>query len=518
MKRFSPRKGGGNAGIFVAGFSMFPAMGFVALTQVGFNDKMTAPAIVTILFGLAVIIYILLRNAAIGFGYGIGDEYLYLKRGKHKREIALSDIESAGILEDTGLQIFLSRLAAPIAESQMQLDIRKWWQNSKVYGDIARWVSVVITETETRAGGPLSITKYQLNLSGKVVSLKLKNGELLLVTPARTDKYLDELSARGIPELSGNESLNSIPKPDLNSTPREDAEKGRRRRVILIIPAVLAIVLTAAYLFYTNRPFPDDYGTFISMRNYLNTVLINSGAQEKEINSYFEDYSLDLNPLYSFMFKNSKLSLYLKSYESRLIDTATISQFEIGEGTEDFFDFTFMLRPQEVYSLPFFHGDALKALPGVDGALYMDFYSFDNTADLDNFFGPRIEKIKQAMELAEPYWKTEGFGELTGHLDAYKSPYRFEIIKPEKADEEELKRYFATAYTCFSLYTEAYLASLQVHSGWLYLEEAELNRKNMEDFVGILYEHDVAVKMGKKIFPKEEFDTYFLKGFWGVVE
>ncbi|HAK46327.1 MAG TPA: hypothetical protein DCO79_10480, partial [Spirochaeta sp.] len=240
-----------------------------------------------------------------------------------------------------------------------------------------------------------------------------------------------------------------------------------------------------------------------------------AGAAERDINGYFNEYNLNLNPLYSFMFRNSHLSLYLKSYQSKIIDTGTISQFEIGD-TGIFFDFTFMIRPREQYSLPFFHGDALKALPGVDGALYMDFYSFENTMDLDAFFGQNVELIERAMKLAAPYWKHEGFGELTAHLDEYKSPYRFEILEPEKVAEDERAEYFKTVRECFNLYSNAYLNSLKAHEADESLEDAALNSAEINGFVDILYEHDIAVRMGKMIFPEEDFDRYFLEGFWGV--
>lgn len=292
----------------------------------------------------------------------------------------------------------------------------------------------------------------------------------------------------------------------------------RAGRIILIITAAVLIITAGILISYMNKAFPDDYGIFSDMRNFLTESLIKSGAAERSINQRFNNYRLQLNPLFAFMFKADSLSLILKSYESDLLDTGTISQFEIGENSGILFDFTFMLRPAESLSLPFFHGDALKALPGVDGALYMDFYAFDNTMNIEDFFGTRIEKIKQARKLAAPYWKHEGFGELTVHLNEFKSPYRLEIIEPKKASEEEKQLYFKTAFECFRLYTEAYLESLQAHADSAVPSDAALNAGHINDFVDILYEHDVAVKMGKTIFPEEDFDSYFLDGFWGTAD
>lgn len=290
----------------------------------------------------------------------------------------------------------------------------------------------------------------------------------------------------------------------------------KKRNKLIITIIVIIVLMTAAFLLYhITKPFPDDFENFIGMREDLTQNLNAFGAEERDINSFFTDYKLHLNFLYRFMFKNPELSLYLKSYHNDMIEAGTISQFEIGK-TGTFFDFTFMIRPKPEYSLPFFHGDALKALPGVDGALYMDFYSFKNTIELERFFGSNLSLIKKALELARPYWKHEGFGELTVHLDDYKSPYRFEILEPGKASAEERAEYFDIARKCFNLYSTAYLRSLEEHAEFESKTDAEINKAGINGFVDILWEHDIAVKMGKMLFPEADFEKYFLEGFWGV--
>ena len=288
-----------------------------------------------------------------------------------------------------------------------------------------------------------------------------------------------------------------------------------RKKTLLVIIVITAL-LGAAAVIHFSKPFPDDFETFIGMREDLTLKLLDADAVGKKVNDYFDGYKLKLNPLFRTMFKTGRLSLYLKSYESDIIDTATISQFEIGEDSGTFFDFTFMIRAQAEYSFPFFHGDALKKLPGVNGAFYMDFYSFENTMDYEEFFGDEIGRIEEALELAEPYWKNEDFGELTTHLDEFKSPYRFEILEPVKVSEAQRAEYFKTVRKCFNLYTEAYLNSLNNHAEEKAQAEASVNTAGINGFVDILYEHDVAVKMGKMLFPEEDFERYFLEGFWGV--
>lgn len=291
-------------------------------------------------------------------------------------------------------------------------------------------------------------------------------------------------------------------------------KKSLKRSLISFI-SLLFILIIAAMIYYFSPP-ADDYGTFLNMREFQIKELAGYSNSEREINQTFENYTLSLPPLYAFMFKDNNLSLFLKSYEGERIETATINQLEIGRNTGNFFDFTFMIRPRPEYNVPFFHGDALKALPGVTSALYMDFYSLNSSVDLAAFFGKRAEQLQKAVKLAEPYWKHEGFGELTPHLDPYKSPWRLEMIEPERGTEKEKQEYFKTVYTCFTLYMKAYMESLYLAERPGNPELTKENRAEIEQFVSILYKEDIAVKMGKMIFPPEDFDTYFLNGFWGI--
>jgi hypothetical protein len=287
-------------------------------------------------------------------------------------------------------------------------------------------------------------------------------------------------------------------------------------KIILIVVCIFSALFLTVLSIYLFSPAPADFGTFVKMRNFQERVLVQAGAVEKPVTRYFENYILKLPLLYKIMFKADNLSLYLKSYASDRIHTATINQLEIGSGTDNFFDFTFLIRPHYQLNVPLFHGDALKPLPGVTGALYMDFYSLNESVDLKLFFKDTQHKISEALELAAPYWKHEGFGELTPHLDPFKSLYRLEMVEPKDVTEEELRQFYMTVFTCFTLYTEAYLEALE---NWKSEENPvfqALREQEVRDFVSILYEKDIAVKMGKMIFPEEDFDRYFLDGFWGT--
>ena len=291
--------------------------------------------------------------------------------------------------------------------------------------------------------------------------------------------------------------------------------KRKTRIILIVIISIFAGIIIAATIYFF-MPSASDYGTFLKMRNVHLDSLENIGVNDRFAAKSFEDYSMKLPLLYAYMFKTEVLSLYLKSVSSEKIETATINQLEIGKDTDDYFDFTFMIRARPEYNVPFFHGDALKALPGVTGALYMDFYSFESTLDAEMFFMGETDKLELAMELARPYWKNDGFGELTPHLDPYKSRWRLEMVEPEQGGIKETKQYFDTVLRCYSLYLEAYLNSLERAVVVDDPEIIEKTKSEIKNFVSILYEHDIAVRMGKMIFPEQDFDSYFLDAFWGV--
>jgi hypothetical protein len=249
MNKFAARKDGKNSKIFVVGFMFFPLFGIISLIAGGLNSEMTIPAVISILFGAIIITYILIRKSAAGFLYAIDDEGILLKRGRKKRVIPFKDIYAAGRIKGEKLQKLMSILAKPMAEAQKQMNVKKWWKNAKIYGDITKWVSVVITETETRSGSPLDITQYQLNLEGEVVTLKLKNGELILLTPKQTAEFVSAIVDQNIRTLTDDECIGSVPVPDLTNTPSEDSSAGRRLRIGSLITALVIIVAILTWFF-----------------------------------------------------------------------------------------------------------------------------------------------------------------------------------------------------------------------------------------------------------------------------
>ncbi|HAK44836.1 MAG TPA: hypothetical protein DCO79_02795 [Spirochaeta sp.] len=167
-------------------------------------------------------------------------------------------MEGVSVLDGADLANYLGILAARIAESKMQMDLRRWWENSKVYGEIILWVSVVITETEKISGGPLSITKYTLNMEGPVIIIHLKNGEVLMLTPEQAEDFAELLKSRGAADIDASYCIASIPLPSSSFDREGNIKKGRRRRIISL---VMFFVIAGAVLgwFFLTGPGSEGY-------------------------------------------------------------------------------------------------------------------------------------------------------------------------------------------------------------------------------------------------------------------
>ena len=294
---------------------------------------------------------------------------------------------------------------------------------------------------------------------------------------------------------------------------------GNTRRVLKTVVTVVSILIVLGGLgmaIWWASPSPDDFGTMRQMRDHLVKSLEAPGLTVRPVSDHFTSYRLGLNPLFALMFRSGELDLFMRSWESQRLAAASVSQFEIGTGSGRYFDFTFMLRAKPEWAAPVFHGDALMALPGVTGALYMDFYDPAGTIDLAAFFGPRADRLKAARARVDAWWNRGNFGKLTPHLDPWKSSWRVELHEPKNATPEQRKAYFAAAMEIYPTYLAVYLESLAALTGTLDAVATEKNRQGIRNFVRTLYEKDVAVAMGRMLFPAADFDAYLLDGFWGT--
>ena len=257
-----------------------------------------------------------------------------------------------------------------------------------------------------------------------------------------------------------------------------------------------------------------DNNLYHEMWNFAQTTLIAHGMRRREISDYFENFSLKLPFLFRLGFRCSNIGIRLISFESKSVAVATITTMEKPKGSSYFCNSAFFIRPSADLRAPVLHSDALDPMVGVKGMFEMDLYNC-NQADvnIDNFFGDNLSKIKEALEIVEPYQKTaeQGRGKYTVYLEPYLHKPRIELQQPDAGDVEALKRFYQDELTAFKLYLEAYLSSLSR----LTPEKGivENNKIGFEKFMGEVLEKDIAVKTGKRIF-KDDFQKYFHEGCW----
>ncbi len=260
----------------------------------------------------------------------------------------------------------------------------------------------------------------------------------------------------------------------------------------------------------------NDFGTFKKMReNYL-SYFKKFDLKEREVNNYFDKYKFKLGFLLRFAMKTKEMALNIKTFDCKELDNVVYSQFDLIPGEEYLMDFTYMVKPKPEYNAPFIHGDILMPTTGVKGCYHMDFYTFNpDEFDWSKFFGKDMKKIEKALEIVEKYQKTDDRGKLTKHLVPFKSKYRIELKEPQKATEEERENYFKASYECFDLYLGAYCSAMSRQKANKSKDVINVNVNGIKEFVSLLNEKDIAMKLGRMLFPtKADYEKYFFEVFW----
>lgn len=273
---------------------------------------------------------------------------------------------------------------------------------------------------------------------------------------------------------------------------------------------ILAIIVVASIFIATFKPPKyDDFGVFDDLKQF--TLEKFAAATARPVGTI----TVNLSFPFTKIFGDSVMAIPLKSFETDRIAAASISQFEVPPGSGYFRDFTFNIRPRYAFRAPVFHIDFMKPSLGVPGLCSMDVFNVDpDTIDYKMFFGAEMANVQKALDLVRQYQRTveQGRGKVTKYLDPFKSPYRIELQEP-KGDEAARKAYYLATGQAFKLMLSAYLNSLAaVAPDAAY---ADRHEQKMKAMVTALYNHDVAIKLGRKIF-KDQFKKFWVDGFWNV--
>ena len=281
-------------------------------------------------------------------------------------------------------------------------------------------------------------------------------------------------------------------------------------KILKIIGTVLLVVIVLAAIFVATFKPPkyEDFGVFNDLKKF--TLDKFAAAAPRPVGTF----TLQLSFPYSKIFGSDVIALPLKSFETDKIGAASMSQFEVPPESGYFRDFTFNIRPRYGFRAPVFHIDFMKPSVGVPGLCSMDVFNVDpESINYEKFFGGEIDNVKKALALVAKYQRTveQGRGKITKYLDPYKSPYRVELQEPK--DEAARKEYYLAAGEAYKIMLTAYLNSLAaVAPDSAYAARHEQKTKEM---VKALYDNDVAINLGKKIF-KDQFEKFWMDSFWNV--
>jgi hypothetical protein len=291
----------------------------------------------------------------------------------------------------------------------------------------------------------------------------------------------------------------------------------KKHGVTVIVKAML--LPAAALLLVSCMPEQPDYNLYENMSDYFEQRLSAHGATARDDmpDLFTSEHIRDLTGLVRIMFGSPQLEVHLSSYESSAVAVASYSMFEVPPDSAVYTDFAFTIRPAAGMKAPILHGDALKAMPGMPGSFELSFLDVNkDVIDSDAFLGDQVEKINEALELVEPYQRQEeDRGKYVQYLkDHMDERYRIEVDETyiQDATEEARMAYYDAILQAYKLYVDAYFTSLER----LASEDAafiETTKNNTDAFIDLVYENDVAAQLGKLLFG-EDFDAYFLEGFW----
>ena len=254
---FKARRGGKNAGIFFAAFSFFPIMGVIAIVAMG----AFFPGILVVGFGVLILGYMLFRHLALGWKYGVGKKGILLKAHSTVRELSFDELESVSVSDKETLQDFLKLYSREILSSTRSMNLKKWYRSSKQLGELTRFASVVVTESQGGRGGPMGTTSMNVYLEGQAVILKTKSNEYFLVTPEDCEGFSARVRDGGVEEapVDGYHPLGIVDDLEL-STSSDSGYAGNQKR-IRVMSLITFTLIVGAFMtwFFLSGPGDPDF-------------------------------------------------------------------------------------------------------------------------------------------------------------------------------------------------------------------------------------------------------------------
>ena len=188
---FGPRRSFRRIWIIVAGFGVFLPLGVVLFVATG--DK---AALFAVAFGLLPFLCMLLWVLARGAEYSIRPDGVFLKHGRSRRLVPLSEIRRAAVLSEAQARDIVKRYMAPAVDAQRQRDTEDYLATSRIINSFTVYCTVPIVQEMTSVGPERSIVKFGTKVGGRFVLLKLTTGEEFLLSPEDCEGFFAGLAAR----------------------------------------------------------------------------------------------------------------------------------------------------------------------------------------------------------------------------------------------------------------------------------------------------------------------------------
>ncbi len=184
-RRFSARRSVRNTVIFFLGFGVFTVLGLGLLI---FGERIGFLFIVFSTAFLALLVFVTLKP---GWAYFIDPSGITVKRTFRSVQIPRVQIGELRLLTDREAVALIYPDQAAEAESTSNLNVVDAFRAQRRVGEKIGFSSVPIVLSETRSGGPLTITSVGASTSGDFVLVVTVEGKVYLLSPKEPKGFIE---------------------------------------------------------------------------------------------------------------------------------------------------------------------------------------------------------------------------------------------------------------------------------------------------------------------------------------
>ena len=246
---FKPERGFRQVRVFIIVFSLFTLAGVVPLAF-----GLIGPGLALIIMGLAFLALVVPKAAAWGLSYGIDNEAVVLRSGRAGKRIAFIEIDSVALLTKEQAQSFMEELYYDAVQSEIRMDMGGWLRSNRAAGGVTRYLSIPVTGTEIRRGGPTNITSYSVNPGTKLLLIRMHSGERLLVSPLEINRFYTRLIQAGVDAVPYVKGEGRIP----FSAAKPYRNNRKRIFIVSLVTFIVILALAGYFIIYPALSAPAE--------------------------------------------------------------------------------------------------------------------------------------------------------------------------------------------------------------------------------------------------------------------